>query len=51
MKRFCRLFEQLDGAAGTREKVAALADNFRTADPADAAWALQCLLGKQSRNG
>ncbi len=49
MKRFCRLFEQLDGVPGTRAKVAALADYFRAADPADAAWALQCLLGKQRR--
>jgi len=49
LKRFCRLFEQLDRVSGTREKVAALADHFREADPADAAWALHCLVGKQRR--
>jgi DNA ligase-1 len=49
VKRFCRLFEQLDGALGTKAKVEVLADYFRAADPADAAWALHCLLGKQRR--
>ncbi len=49
MKAFCALFEQLDRATGTGGKVAALVAYFSGADPADAAWALRCLLGKQRR--
>ena len=43
MKRFTQLFTALDETNRTNEKVAALQDYFRTAEPADAAWALHFL--------
>ncbi len=49
MKAFCRLFEQLDAAAGTTARVEALAEYFSAAPSADAAWALHALLGKQRK--
>jgi DNA ligase-1 len=49
VKAFCRLFEQLDATGGTTARVEVLAAYFLAADPADAAWALHALLGKQRR--
>ena len=49
MQAFADLFRQLEHSPGTRARVAALADFFRTADPADGAWALALLLGKRRR--
>ncbi len=46
---FCHLFECLDQSTGTKARVAALAAYFREAPAADAAWALQLLLGKRRR--
>lgn len=47
MKRFTRLFTELDQTNRTNEKVAALESYFRDADPRDAAWALYFLCGKR----
>ena len=49
MRRFATLYRALDGASGTSERVAALAAYFADADAADAAWALQVLLGQRRR--
>ena len=49
MKAFCRLFEQLDATVGTAARVEALAAYFSAVPPADAAWALHALLGKQRK--
>ncbi|MFO8238767.1 MAG: ATP-dependent DNA ligase [Prochlorococcaceae cyanobacterium] len=46
---FVQLVERLDHSRGTRERVEALVHYFGGAEPADAAWALQVLLGKQRR--
>ncbi|MBM3450231.1 MAG: hypothetical protein FJX78_04500 [Armatimonadetes bacterium] len=45
MKRFRRLFLDLDATNRTSEKQAALERYFRDAPPADAAWALFFLRG------
>ena len=47
MKRFTQLFTALDETNRTNEKVAALEEYFRAADPADAAWALHFLCGRK----
>ena len=47
MKLFSRLFTALDETNRTSEKVAALEEYFRIADPADAAWALHFLAGRK----
>lgn len=49
MHAFCNLFECLDRSSGTKARVAALVGYFREAPAADAAWALQLLLGKRRR--
>ncbi len=49
MKRFTRLFRELDETTSTLEKVEALASYFREAPPRDAVWALFVLLGKPRR--
>ena len=49
MHAFCNLFECLDRSSGTKARVAALAAYFSEAPAADAAWALQLLLGKRRR--
>ncbi|MCP9791849.1 ATP-dependent DNA ligase [Vulcanococcus limneticus Candia 3F8] len=49
MRRFTALFGELDARSGTTARVETLAAYFATADPADAAWALHLLLGKQRR--
>ena len=45
MKRFARLFAQLDETTRTNEKIDAMARYFVEADPADAAWAVHFLAG------
>ena len=47
MKRFSKLFEQLDQTTRTNVKVAALANYFENAPPQDAAWALYFLSGEK----
>ena len=52
MHRFCRLFQQLDQTSGTTARVELLRLHFENVGaqaPADAAWGLHCLLGKQRR--
>ncbi len=49
MQAFCRLFEQLDRTTATGGRVELLVGHFAQAAPADAAWALHCLLGRQRR--
>ncbi|QCH13895.1 ATP-dependent DNA ligase [Synechococcus sp. CB0101] len=49
MEAFAALFRQLDGTGSTSAKLEALEAYFRSADPADAAWALALLLGKRRR--
>ncbi|MEB3264051.1 MAG: ATP-dependent DNA ligase [Synechococcus sp.] len=49
MKRFVALFEELDRSEGTHARVEALVRHFAAEAPADAAWALHALLGKQRR--
>ena len=45
MRRFARLFTAIDETNRTNEKVDAMVDYFRAADPADAAWAVYFLSG------
>ncbi|NUQ19700.1 MAG: ATP-dependent DNA ligase [Gemmatimonadaceae bacterium] len=45
MRRFARLFAQLDETTRTNEKIDAMARYFAEADPADAAWAVHFLAG------
>ena len=45
MKRFARLFNELDTSTSTRSKVDALKRYFASADAADAAWAVYFLAG------
>ena len=47
MKRFAQLYEALDLTTSTNAKVDALAEYFRTAPPADAAWVVFFLSGKR----
>ncbi len=47
MKRFTRLFTELDQTNRTNEKTAALESYFREAPPEDAAWALHFLCGRR----
>ena len=49
MRRFAALYRELDARSGTGARVEALAAYFAAADPADAAWALHVLLGKQGK--
>ncbi len=49
MKRFARLFNELDTSTSTRSKVDALKRYFATAAPADAAWAVYFLAGGKPR--
>lgn len=49
MRRFARLFRELDETTRTSEKVAALERYFREAPPFDAAWTLAFLLGRRGR--
>lgn len=45
MKRFTRLYTAIDSTTRTNEKVDAMVDYFREANPADAAWAVYFLSG------
>src|SRR3954471_15268398 len=45
MKRFARLYTAIDETNRTNEKVDAMVEYFREADPADAAWAVYFLGG------
>ncbi|MEM8961544.1 MAG: ATP-dependent DNA ligase [Acidobacteriota bacterium] len=47
MKAFAELYERLDATHSTRDKVDAIADYLRRAEPADAAWAVYFLAGKR----
>ncbi len=49
MQPFVDLVEELERSSGTHARVEALAAHFTAADPADAAWALQLLLGRRRR--
>jgi DNA ligase-1 len=49
MKHFAALYAALDETTSTNDKVAAMADYFRRAPPADAAWALYFLSGRKPR--
>ena len=49
MKRFARLFNELDTSTSTRSKVDALKRYFAIADAADAAWAVYFLAGGKPR--
>ncbi len=51
MKRFARLFHELDATPRTAEKVQALVAYFREAPAADAAAALAVLSGQRQRRG
>ena len=45
MKRFARLYAEIDATMRTNEKVDAMVEYFRSADPSDAAWAVWFLSG------
>lgn len=49
MRQFAALYDAIDTTTSTQSKVAALADYFRTASPADAAWAVAFLTGRRPR--
>jgi DNA ligase-1 len=49
LKKFARLYATLDETTATTEKIAALVDYFRTAPPADAAWAVHFLSGRRPK--
>lgn len=49
MKEFAALYAALDETTATGEKVAALARYFRSAPPADAAWAVSFLIGRRPK--
>ncbi|MDB5857041.1 MAG: ATP-dependent ligase-like protein [Ramlibacter sp.] len=49
MRRFSRLFSELDATTSTNEKVEALARYFDEAPPHDAAWAVYFLAGGKPR--
>ena len=49
MKAFSALFAELDGTSSTTAKLEALETYFRSAPPADGAWALALLLGKRRK--
>jgi DNA ligase-1 len=49
MRRFAALYSALDASGGSNARVAALVAFFAGSEPADAAWALHVLLGKQGK--
>jgi len=49
MRRFARLYHELDSSNATGDKVAALVSYFREAPAADAAWAVAFLAGRRPR--
>ncbi len=49
MKEFAALYTALDETTATNEKIAALVEYFRSAPPADAAWAVHFLSGRRPK--
>ena len=49
MKRFARLFTELDDTTKTNAKIAALVEYFRAAPPEDAIWTVSFLIGRKPR--
>ena len=49
MKDFAALYDAIDRTTATQGKVAALVSYFRTAPPADAAWAVSFLVGRRPK--
>jgi ATP-dependent DNA ligase len=49
VRRFARLYHELDSSNATGDKVAGLVSYFREAAPADAAWAVAFLTGRRPR--
>ncbi len=49
MRAFCQLYEQLDRSGATGARVQALLEHFAAVAPADAAWAVHVLLGRQGK--
>jgi DNA ligase-1 len=49
VKAFARLYSALDETTATNEKVAALVEYFRAAEPKDAAWAVHFLSGRRPK--
>lgn len=49
MKAFTDLFQQLDATNSTNRKLRAMEAYFRSADPADAAWAVYFLTGRKPK--
>ena len=49
MRRFAQLYQALDQSNATGDKLAALVEYFRSAPPADAAWAVAFLVGRRPR--
>ncbi|MEB3169599.1 MAG: ATP-dependent DNA ligase [Synechococcaceae cyanobacterium] len=49
MRAFCQLYDQLDRSSATGARVQALLEHFAAAAPADAAWAVHVLLGRQGK--
>jgi DNA ligase 1 len=49
VRRFARLFAELDGTTKTNAKVAAMVEYFTATDPADAAWAVHFLSGNRPK--
>src|SRR5919206_144094 len=47
MRRFAALYDAIDRTTSTNAKVAALVEYFRSAPPADAAWAVYFLTGRR----
>ena len=47
MKRFALLYDEIDRTTSTNAKVAAMAEYFASAPPADAAWAVFFLTGRR----
>lgn len=47
MRKFAALFENLDTTTSTRLKIDAMVEYFRTANAADAAWAVYVLVGRR----
>ena len=49
MQRFATLFDSLDTTTSTAAKVEAMTAYFRSAPPADAAWATYVLIGRRPK--
>jgi DNA ligase-1 len=49
MQAFADLYAELDGTTRTQVKLDALMAYFRTAPPADAAWAVYILSGRRMK--